>query len=120
MHFGFKPGRRQMDVLYIVKILQEEYLQKNRKLYLCFVDLEKAFDRVSRKVVEWSLQIKGAPEVVMKAVMSLYVGATTKVRVGYVVSDKFFVKVSSNPGSAVSSFWFALVTEDTSKELCVT
>ena len=25
----------------------------NEKLYMCFVDLEKAFDRVSRKVLEW-------------------------------------------------------------------
>ena len=25
------------------------------KLYMCFVDLEKAFDRVPTKVMEWAL-----------------------------------------------------------------
>ena len=28
--------------------LQEEYLDKEKKLYICFVDLEKAVDRVER------------------------------------------------------------------------
>ena len=29
--------------------MQEEYHAKGKKLYMCFVDLEKAFDRVLRK-----------------------------------------------------------------------
>ena len=41
--------------------LQEKDLLKDRQLYLCFVDLEKAFNRVPRKLVEWSLRIKGVP-----------------------------------------------------------
>ena len=32
--------------------LREEYMDKEKKLYLCFVDLEKALDRVPRRVVE--------------------------------------------------------------------
>ena len=39
---------------------------------LIFVDLEKAYDRVPRKVLEWALRKKGIPEVMVKSVMSLY------------------------------------------------
>jgi len=57
-----------------------------------FVDLEKAFDRVPRKVVEWSLRMKGVPEVIVKAVLSLYEGAITKVRVRPDFTDKICAK----------------------------
>ena len=31
---------------------------KEKKLYMCFEDLEKAFDRVQRRVSEWALRKK--------------------------------------------------------------
>ena len=37
-------------------MLQEQYARKKKKLYMCFVDLEEAFDRVPRKVIEWALR----------------------------------------------------------------
>ena len=43
--------------------MQEEYHAKGRKLYVCFVNLEKAFDSVPRKVLEWALRKKEIPEV---------------------------------------------------------
>ena len=58
-----------------------------RKLYMCFVNLEKAFDTVPRKVMEWALRKKGLAEVLVQAVMSLYEGSRTKVRVGSGTSD---------------------------------
>ena len=49
--FGFMPGKGTIDAVLILKRLQEEYLDKEKKLYMCFVDLEKAFDRVLRRVL---------------------------------------------------------------------
>ena len=59
--------------------MQEEYQKKDKKLYVCFVDIEKAFDRVPRKVVmEWAMRNNGLSEVMVWKVMSLYDGAKTK------------------------------------------
>ena len=41
---------------------------------MCFVDIEKAFDRVPRKVMKWAMRKKGLSEVILWVVMSLYVG----------------------------------------------
>ena len=41
--FGFVPGRGTTDA---VRQLQKKYLTANKRLYMAFVDLEKAFDRV--------------------------------------------------------------------------
>ena len=49
MQFGFMPGRGTIDVIFILRQLQEKHLAKNKKLYFAFVDLEKASNRVPRK-----------------------------------------------------------------------
>jgi len=56
MQFGFMPGKGTTDALFILRRLQEEYHDKKRKLFLCFVFLEKVFDRVPRKVMEWAMR----------------------------------------------------------------
>ena len=73
--------------------MQEEYQEKDKKLYMCFVDMEKAFDRVPRKVMEWTMRKKAISEILVRAVMSLYDGAKTRVRVGSANSKEFEVKV---------------------------
>ena len=45
--FGFMPGRRT-DALFLVRRLPEEHREKDKRLCKCFVDLEKAFNKVPR------------------------------------------------------------------------
>ena len=47
----------------------------------------------------------------MRALMSLYEGATTKVRVGFVVFDEFSVKIRVHQGYVLSPLLFAIVME---------
>ena len=106
MQFGFMPGKGTMDALFIVRRMQEEYQMKDKKLYMCFVDLEKAFDRVPRKVMEWAMRKKGLLERMVQAVMSLYDGAKTRVKVGSTFSKEFEVKVGVHQGSVLSPLFF--------------
>ena len=56
----------------------------------------------TRKVLEWAMRKKGIPEAMVMAVMSLYEGAKTRVRVGLVLSEEFGVKVGVHQGSVFS------------------
>ena len=47
---------------------------------MCIVDLEKAFDKVLRKMLEMSKRKKGMPEVMVRSVKSMYEGAKTILR----------------------------------------
>ena len=87
-----------MDVIFIVRRMQEEYQKKDKKLYMCFVDMEKAFDRVPSKVMEWAMRKKGLSGVTVRAVMSLYDGAKTSVKAGSAYSEEFKVKVGVRQG----------------------
>ena len=69
-----------MDAMFIARKMQEEYQKKDKKL--CFVDMEKAFGRVPRKVMEWATRKKGLSEVMVQTIMSLCDDAKTGVRVG--------------------------------------
>ena len=79
---------------------------------MCFVDLEKAFDRVPRRVLlEWAMRKRDRPEAMVRAVMSLYEGAKTRVRVGLQLSEEFEVKVGVHQESAFSPLVFAIVVD---------
>ena len=60
--FGFVLGRGTTDAIFVVRQLQEKYLAANKRLCMAFVDLEKAFDRVHRKVIWWALRKPGVEE----------------------------------------------------------
>ena len=49
-------------------MIHEEYDVKGRKLYMYLLDLQEAFDRVPRKVLEWAMRKKGIPEVLVRSV----------------------------------------------------
>ena len=62
MQFGFMPGCEITDAILIVTQLQEKFLDKNKNLYFAFIDLEKAINRVPRKVLWWVMRVVGGPE----------------------------------------------------------
>ena len=107
--FGFMPGKGTVDATLIVRKMQEEYQKKDKNLYMCFDEMENAFDRVPRKIMEWAMRKKGLSEVMNWAVMSLHDGAKTRVRVGSAYSEKFEVKVGVHQGSVLSPLLFAIV-----------
>ena len=79
IQFGFMPGKGTVDAVFIVRRMQEEY-QKDNKLYISFVDMEKTFDGVPKKVMKWAMRKKCLSEVMVQAVMSLCDGAKTRMR----------------------------------------
>ena len=47
---------------------------------MTFVDLDKAFDRVSRKVLWWAVSVVGVPERLVKVVQAMYVDVRSRTR----------------------------------------
>ena len=78
---------------------------------MCFVNPEKASERVPRTVLEWAMRKKGIPEVVVRPVMSLYEGAKIRVRVDSELSEEFEVNVGVHQGYVLSSFLFVVVVD---------
>ena len=81
MQFGFMAGRSTRDGIFTVHHLQEKYLAKKKDLWMAFVDLKIAFDRVPREVVWWALRYLGVDEWIVSVMTAMYEDATTKVKV---------------------------------------
>ena len=116
MQFGFMPGRGTTDAIFILRQLQEKHLVKNKKLYFAFVDLEKAFDRVPRKVIWWAMRKLGIEEWIVRFVQAMYNNTRSRVRVNNTYSDEFGVKVGVHQGSVLSPLLFVIVLEALSCE----
>ena len=80
------------------------------------MDLEKAFDRVPRKVIWWALRKLGAEEWIVRLVQGMYANARSRVRVGEGFSKEFEVKVGVHEGSVLSPLLFIIVLEALSLE----
>jgi len=89
MQFGFRPGRGTTDAIFIVRQMQEKYMSKNKELWMAFVDLEKAFDRVPREVLWWALGGLGVDEWLVQVIRAMCANVTAAVKVKRRASGEF-------------------------------
>ena len=61
--------------------------------------------------MEWAMRKREIPEVMVRAVMSFYEGAKTRVRVGIEFSEEFEVKLGAHQGSVWSPLGFAIMVD---------
>ena len=116
MQFGFSPGNGTTDAVFIIQQLQEKHIEVHKDLFLTFVDLEKAYDRVPRDLMYWCLRRRGVPEKLMRLVEATYHGASTVVRTMHGRTDEFSINVGLHQGSGLSPFLFIVVLDVISEE----
>ena len=85
------------------------YTVRENILYMAFIDLEKAFDRIPRKVIWWTLRKLGVEEWIVRLVQGMYANAWSRVRVGEGYSEEFEVKVGVHQGSVLSPLLIIIV-----------
>ena len=79
MQFGFMVGRGR-PMMFLVCQLQDKYLANNKELWMAFVDLQKAFNRVPREMVWWALRYFGVDKWIVLVIRAMYENATIKVQ----------------------------------------
>ena len=82
IQFGFMPGKGTTNATFILRQAQEKVLEGNRELFIAFVGLEKAYDRVLREVIYWCLRKRGVSEKLMRVIKGLYQDSRTTVQCG--------------------------------------
>ena len=79
---GFKRGYSTKDNMFTLLALIQKQFAFNRKLYVAFIDIEKAFDSISRKLL-WPILLRnGIKGKLYKCVRSMYEIVKARVRSG--------------------------------------
>ena len=86
MQFGFMPGCGTTGATFLVKQLQEKYLDKKEKLHFAFVDLEKAFDRAPCNLVWRAMRKLVIEEWLVRVMQAMCINARSCVGVGGTLS----------------------------------
>ena len=79
---GFRPGRSTVDMIFVVRLLQELWRKEGVPLYTCFVDLQKAYESVDRSLLWVVLARFGVPPVMVDIVRQFHDEMRLCVRLG--------------------------------------
>ena len=77
---GFRPDRSCTDTLFDLRLLCESAWNKHRTLYLCMLDLTKAFDSVDRSMTWQILSSRGVPAKLVALIRDLHTDHSAIIR----------------------------------------
>ena len=102
----FLPGRNTMDQIFTLKQIFEKSWEYGKDLFACFVDLEKACDRVSRDKFWKILREYDVDGQRLRAITSFYCRPEVCVWVNDKQSKPFHVGVGLRQGCVLSPLLF--------------
>ncbi|GAB0086845.1 Reverse transcriptase domain [Sergentomyia squamirostris] len=105
---GFRPGRSTTDQLFALKMILEKSWEYAIPVYCCFIDLERAYDRIQREKLWAVLQEYGVDVDLLRAIQSLYKICRSCVRVSGQKSEMFDVSVGLRQGCVLSPLLFII------------
>ncbi|KAI5738445.1 hypothetical protein M8J77_007179 [Diaphorina citri] len=114
--FGFRKGRGTRDAMACVRLVCEKVLDANRELYICFVDWEKAFDRVN-----WNVLLKVLKDIDLswkdrRLIRELYKGQKVVVRVEEEETEEIIIGRGVRQGCCMSPALFNMYAEKLMEE----
>src|SRR6266403_1599401 len=123
---GFRKGKGTRDAIFQLRMVSERITQMNRekeikgkkkmkmkrkKIYLCFVDYQKAFDRVRHNKLAEVMVKAGIPDLERRLIINLYWRQHVAVRWDGEVSREVGVERGVRQGCVISPVLFNLYSE---------
>ena len=104
---GFRPNRSTADVMFVIRRFQKLTRKKRVPLYVCFIDLTKAYDSVDRTLLWTVLTRFGVPQNMISVIRQFHDGVRACVRLDdRVCSGWFAVEQGLRQGCVLAPLLF--------------
>ncbi|CAM4967100.1 unnamed protein product [Rotaria socialis] len=89
---SFRSNKSTIDQIFTLKMTMERRREFNKPLFMCFIDITKAYDSVSREVLWRICQSYGIFEKLVNLLRMLYKDSKAKVKINGELSDSFDIE----------------------------
>ena len=110
--FGFRKGRSTESSAAILHHIVSENINHKRRVYACYIDFKKCFDRLDRAILYKKLQILGIPFQICEILNDIYMGLSAQIRSGDSLYEKFASEIGLPQGCIFSPIAFILFAYD--------
>ena len=115
--FGFKRSHSTDQCIYALKEVVNLYTSLKSRVYTCFLDASKAFDRVNHSKLFDKLAKRGVPNYIIRILIFWYENQKMCVKWGCLTSELFSVSNGVRQGSILSPHFFNVYVDDLSSKL---
>ena len=115
--FGFKRSHSTDLCIYSLKEIINYYNSQGSPVFLCYLDIRKAFDRVNHTILFKKLIERSVPIYLVKFIAFWYVNQQIVIRWGNSLSNPFTVKNGIKQGGLLSPYLFNLYVDKLSVNL---
>ena len=114
---GFKKGYSTIDHLFALMASVQKQLSSKRKLYVAFIDFEKAFDSINRHILWPILLNNGIKGKLFNCILSMYESVKCRVKCGSQFTDFINCSVGVKQGDVCSPVLFSLLINELALEV---
>lgn len=108
---GFRPNRCTVEQIISLRIAIDACRARKRNLCIVFADFSKAYDCVSRRVLEKILSFYKVPDSIIRAIMSLYTNTKARVRTSNGLTREFPTTSGVLQGDTLAPYLFVIVMD---------
>jgi retron-type reverse transcriptase len=112
---AFRPGRQTQDHIFTLRSVMGK-IEKNKKIYLAFLDIKAAFDSVPQKYLWEALEKKEVPDQLIKAIQHVYYEVKGVVRLNGHLSKEFNTGKGIKQGASLSPLHFINFMDEITKQ----